>query len=128
MKISVLSSLAIAFAAGVCSLASLAQKPEPLTTRPNLAIVATPSGSARFGPNLNSINDGVAPVNTGNLRFGGGNRPPQPRTNMWVQYEWKQIRSLPGMQASQREGRRSNVHRMNSLLAKIRSWFKTDKK
>lgn len=68
----------------------LAQQPEPLTTRPNLAIVATPTNSVRFGQPLTSLNDGIAPTNTGNFRGGGGNRPPQPRTQTWVQYEWKQ--------------------------------------
>ena len=67
-----------------------AQTEAILTQRPNLAIVATPSSSARFGQPLNSLNDGVAPTNTGNFRGGGGNRPPQPRTNLWLQYEWKQ--------------------------------------
>ena len=66
------------------------QQAEPLTTRPNLAIVATPSTSVRFGQPLTSLNDGVAPTNTGNRGGGGGNRPPQPRTQTWVQYEWKQ--------------------------------------
>jgi uncharacterized protein len=68
------------------------QQAEPLTTRPNLAIVATPTTSVRFGQPLTTLNDGVAPVNTGNFRgaAAGSNRPPQPRTQVWVQYDWKQ--------------------------------------
>ena len=71
------------------SLPAYAQNAEPLTTRPNLAIVATPTSSARFGQNVSTLNDGLAPVNTG-FRGGGGNRQPQPRTNLWLQYEWAQ--------------------------------------
>jgi DUF1680 family protein len=55
----------------------------------NLAIVATPSGSIRYGASLNSLNDGLTPVNTGGMRT-GGNRPPQRLTTQWVQYEWIQ--------------------------------------
>src|SRR5215207_5194803 len=64
-----------------------AQAAAPLTTRPNLAIVATPSGSGRGGFGLNGLNDGLAPTNTGNFRGGGGNRT-QARSMYWVQYEW----------------------------------------
>ena len=71
---------------------SSAQGTTPLTTRPNLAIVATPSGPTRGGGfGLNNLNDGLAPTNTGNFRGGGGggNRT-QARSMYWVQYEWKQ--------------------------------------
>jgi DUF1680 family protein len=64
------------------------QNTEPLTTRSNLAVVASPSGSIHFGSSLNLLNDGFAPVNTGNMR--GGSRAPQPRTTFWIQYEWTQ--------------------------------------
>lgn len=69
-----------------------AQKEEPLTTRPNLAVIATATASSRQGGALPTLNDGVAPVNQGNFRGGGGgaNRTPQPRTSQWVQYEWQQ--------------------------------------
>ena len=60
-----------------------------LTTKPNLAVVATATSSNRFGGSLASLNDGVAPVNQAG-RSGGGNRQQQPRTMFWVQYEWKQ--------------------------------------
>jgi DUF1680 family protein len=54
----------------------------------NLAVVATPSGSSRFGGQLTFLNDGLTPVNTGRMRSGGGNRPPQRPSTQWVQYEW----------------------------------------
>jgi hypothetical protein len=55
----------------------------------NLAVVATATASARFGQSLNSLNDGLMPTNAGNRGGSGGNRM-QPRTNLWVQYEWAQ--------------------------------------
>ncbi len=78
-----------------CSSAGFAQQPqaEPLTTRPNLAVIATPSASGRQGAPITTLNDGVAPVFQGGFRGGGtagGPRPQQPRTNSWVQYEWSQ--------------------------------------
>ena len=68
------------------------QSGEQLTSRPNLAVIATATASARQGGPITTLNDGVAPVNQGNFRAGGGgaNRPPQPRTSQWVQYEWTQ--------------------------------------
>src|SRR6476620_5671965 len=65
-----------------------AQQPAPLTPRPNLAVVATATGSNRFGPPLTSLNDGQ--VNTQNRGGGGGGNNRQPRSMVWVQYEWKQ--------------------------------------
>ena len=65
-----------------------AQTSALLTTRPNLAIVAMPS-STRGNFGLTTLNDGMAPVNQGNFRGGGGNRP-QARSMYWVQYEWTQ--------------------------------------
>jgi uncharacterized protein len=56
-------------------------------SRLNLALLATPGGSVRFSPALNSLNDGLVPNNTGNTRR--GNRI-QPRSQAWVEYEWKQ--------------------------------------
>lgn len=69
-----------------------AQKAEPLTSRPNLAVIATSTGSGRHGAPITTLNDGLAPVNQGSFRAGGsgGNRPVQPRTSPWVQYEWLQ--------------------------------------
>jgi uncharacterized protein len=91
MKVTIVRFLVISCVACVGALSASAQQPEPLTTRPNLAIVATPTTSVRFGQPLTTLNDGVAPVNTGNFRGGGGgNRQPQPRTQTWVQYEWQQ--------------------------------------
>jgi len=55
----------------------------------NLAIVATPSGSFRYGTSMNSLNDGLTPVNTGRMRTGGG-RQPQRLSTQWVQYDWLQ--------------------------------------
>lgn len=66
------------------------QEPKPVTTRPNLAVVATTSASMRGGFNAAALNDGVAPVFIGNARPGGQNNRPQPRQNIWVQYEWAQ--------------------------------------
>ncbi len=64
-----------------------AQDVKPLTTRANLAIVATATTSARGGFGVAALNDGLAPVSTGNTR--PGNRL-QPRQNIWVQYDWAQ--------------------------------------
>lgn len=52
----------------------------------NLAIVASPTGSARSGAPMTSLNDGLTP--TGMRQ--GGNRPPQRLTSQWVQYDWNQ--------------------------------------
>ncbi len=90
MKTKIISAFITTTFSTVLSFCSFAQKIEPLTTRPNLAIVAAASSSQRFGQPVNFLNDGLAPTPPpGNFR-GGGNRTPQPRTNMWVQYEWKQ--------------------------------------
>jgi uncharacterized protein len=72
---------------GLVQGAASTDAPQPLTSRPNVAVVATSSSSARFGMPLQGLNDGLAPTNQGNRRGGGR---PQPRTNMWVQYEWAQ--------------------------------------
>ena len=53
----------------------------------NLAIVATPSSSARFGATPNFLNDGLTPAVTAGMRT-GGNRPSQRLSNQWVQYDW----------------------------------------
>jgi DUF1680 family protein len=63
------------------------QQAEPLTTRPNLAVVATPTSSARQGASVNAFNDGLAPMP--NRGFGNRNNPP-PRTVQWVEYDWQQ--------------------------------------
>src|SRR5687768_4726341 len=65
-----------------------AQQPAPLTQRPNLAVVAVTSSSARFGQPLTGINDGQVNTTQGRGGGGGNNRPP--RSMYWVQYEWKQ--------------------------------------
>lgn len=69
-----------------------AQQPEPapLTTRPNLAVVANVSSSMRGGFNAAALNDNVAPMFSGRGFGGGGNRNVMPRQNIWVQYEWAQ--------------------------------------
>jgi DUF1680 family protein len=54
----------------------------------NLALVASPSGSARFGGPVTFLNDGLTPTVAGRIRTGGSNRPPQPLSTQWVQYEW----------------------------------------
>jgi uncharacterized protein len=77
-------------AAAQTSLPVSAQSKELLTRRPNLAVVATASSSARFGQSLTSLNDGLAPTSQGGRGGGSGNRQLPPRTQFWVQYEWKQ--------------------------------------
>ena len=52
----------------------------------NLAIVATPTGSARPGALLDALNDGETPMEPGDRRA----RPLTRQANQWVQYEWKQ--------------------------------------
>ncbi len=54
----------------------------------NLAIVAKPSGSARYEASYNSLNDGLTPVNVAFPRT--GNRPQRRLTAQWVQYDWTQ--------------------------------------
>ena len=58
-------------------------------SKPNLANIAK-SSSSRGGFGVNGLNDGQIPVNTGNSRQGGGNNRPQPRANIWVQYDWEE--------------------------------------
>jgi len=55
----------------------------------NLAIVATPSGSSRYGASMNSLNDGLVPATTGRMRT-GRSRQPQRLSTQWVQYDWLQ--------------------------------------
>ena len=75
----------------ITGLSAAAQNIQPLTTRPNLAIVATSLSSMQGGGfGLNALNDGLAPVTLGNGRGGGGNNRIQTRQNIWVQYEWLQ--------------------------------------
>lgn len=60
------------------------------TVPSNLAVIAKLSSSrGSFG--LNGLNDLLTPVNGGGSRnaFGGNNRM-QPRTNIWVQYDWEE--------------------------------------
>jgi uncharacterized protein len=64
------------------------QSAEPLTTRANLAVVATSTSSGRQGMGANAFNDGLAPTPGGGR--GGNRNNPQPRTVQWVQFEWKQ--------------------------------------
>jgi DUF1680 family protein len=67
----------------------IAQENKPLTTRPNLAMVATATSSMRGAQALGPLNDNVAPVVVNNTRpRNNANRPV--RSNIWVQYEWPQ--------------------------------------
>ena len=59
---------------------------DPADMGKNLAIVATSSSSGRYGPPLAFLNDGLIPAENNR---GGRNRPLQPRSMYWVQYEWK---------------------------------------
>jgi DUF1680 family protein len=65
-----------------------AQENKPITSRPNLAMVATVTSSARNGQPVNTLNDGAAPVSVSSAR--PRTAPRNPRTNVWVQYEWPQ--------------------------------------
>ena len=78
--------LQIVLMIGVLQL-SMAQLPN--TGKPNLAQIAKVS-SSRGGFGVNGLNDGKIPVNTINNRQGGGNNRPQPRANIWVQYDWEE--------------------------------------
>lgn len=49
----------------------------------NLARVAAPSGSIRFGTALNALNDDLTPVNTGPMRTGAARQPQQFTTYPW---------------------------------------------
>ncbi|NSW94149.1 MAG: glycoside hydrolase family 127 protein [Bacteroidales bacterium] len=55
----------------------------------NLALVATPAASARFGTSPGFLNDGLTPMSPGSSRT-GANRPQQRPAGQWVQYEWSQ--------------------------------------
>jgi uncharacterized protein len=55
----------------------------------NLAIVAIPTGSSRFGGQFTFLNDDLIPTTGGRARP-GANRPPQRLSAQWVQYEWSQ--------------------------------------
>ena len=73
------------------ALPSFGQTSSVVTSRPNLAIVATSSaarGAGGGGFAVNGLNDGIVATNTGNFRGNNPNRPA--RTMHWVQYEWKQ--------------------------------------
>ncbi|WP_237722118.1 glycoside hydrolase family 127 protein [Sediminibacterium roseum] len=70
----------------LASVSVAAQENKPITTRPNLAMVATVTTSARSGQPVSTLNDGAAPVVVNNTR---PRTPPRnPRSNVWVQYEW----------------------------------------
>lgn len=56
----------------------------------NLAIVATPASSLRYGGTLNAMNDQKIPASLPGGMSGGGQRAPQIQTNQWIQYEWPQ--------------------------------------
>lgn len=71
----------------IVALPAASQETNQAGTRPNLAVIATASASARFG-SLDGLNDGLTPTPPGNNR-GGGNRA-FPRSQYWVQYEWAQ--------------------------------------
>lgn len=59
------------------------------TNDKNLAVVAIPSTSVRFGASAAFLNDGMTPVSPGNFRA-GSSRSSRILTNQWVQYEWTQ--------------------------------------
>jgi DUF1680 family protein len=53
----------------------------------NLAVVATPSGIDRYGGNYDELNDGLTPMEPGDVAEGGA-RPK--RFSTWVEYDWAQ--------------------------------------
>jgi uncharacterized protein len=65
------------------------QTASSISSRPNLAVIASTSSSNRFGQ-LNGLNDGLTPTNQGGRGGGGGNRQQPARTMFWVQYDWQQ--------------------------------------
>ena len=74
---------------GVTSLLVSGQGTITIPEGKNLALVASPTGSSRYGASMTSLNDGLIPVNTGGMRT-SVNRPPQRLTTQWVQYDWLQ--------------------------------------
>jgi DUF1680 family protein len=74
---------------GVSSILVNGQGTVTLPSGKNLAVVATPTSSSRNNAIMTSLNDGLIPNNTGNMR-GGGSRSPQRLTTQWVQYDWVQ--------------------------------------
>lgn len=71
----------------VMAVIQLAFAQQSITSKPNLALVAKVNSSrGAFG--VNTLNDGLTPVNMNQRGFGGGGARPQPRANIWVQYEW----------------------------------------
>ncbi|RYG45434.1 MAG: hypothetical protein EOO01_17815, partial [Chitinophagaceae bacterium] len=81
-------------AAGLTMQGLYAQQPAPenhdLPKKPNLATVATVSGSARFGGPLTGLNDNlVTTSNRGGMRQ-RADAPARPRTQLYINYEWKQ--------------------------------------
>ena len=86
-----LRTSAMSIIAAALSLTSQSQNMNVPSSRPNLAIVATASGSNRGGGgSLASLNDGLIPTNQNNFRGAGGNRQVQARSVYSVDYEWKQ--------------------------------------
>jgi len=65
------------------------QGTQPLPSGKNLAKVATPSASSRYGGAPVFLNDELIPAKTGPMRM-GANRQSQPPTLQWIEYEWKQ--------------------------------------
>lgn len=66
------------------------------STPKNLAIVATPFTSARFGAAPDFLNDGLTPFSTARMQT-GGNRTARRLSNQWVQYEWLQPVTTDGI-------------------------------
>lgn len=62
----------------------------------NLAVVAAPSTSARYGGSPVFLNDGLTPATTYGMRS-GSNRPPVRLSNQWIEYEWSQPVTTDGI-------------------------------
>lgn len=62
----------------------------------NLALVAAPSTSARYGGSPVFLNDGLTPATASGMRS-GTNRPPARLSNQWVEYAWSQPVTTDGI-------------------------------
>jgi DUF1680 family protein len=60
----------------------------------NLAVVATPSGIDRYGGDYHELNDGLTPMEPGDVTE-RGSRPK--RFSTWVEYDWAQPVATDGM-------------------------------
>ncbi len=82
-------TILVLFVTFVTILSMTGQGSQPLPPGKNLAKVATPSASSRYGGAPVFLNDEIVKTSTGPMRQ-GGNRQAQPPALQWIEYEWKQ--------------------------------------